>query len=168
MTDQLTGYFDVRVYNERIPKENWKLKGNEDNITFGTSLAADDPRVKDFAEFGKPYTDKNGNQRVRVNFKIGGRCRWYDEQAQLMAKPDNADLDGKQYEAVIQYNTLHADPANPKKPRGYWVNQIQIREVMSNPFSAMGGAPVTATVPPAPPTAEPVPPMFPDEKPLPF
>lgn len=163
MTNQLTGYFDVRVYNERVAKENWKLKGNEDNITFGVSLAADDPGIKDFTEFGKPYTDRNGNQRVRVNFKIGNRCRWYDEQAQPMEKPDNADLDGKKYEAVIQYNTLSADPSNPMEPRGYWVNQIQIREVMQNPFSAMGGAPVTATVSPTPPTGE-VPPMFTEDE----
>lgn len=163
LTNKMTGYFDVRVYNERTPRENWKIKGNEDQIAFGVSFDANDPQAAPFAEFAKPYTDRNGNPRVRVAFKIGAKCRWYDGNAQPMERPDNADLDGKPFDACIQYNTLHADPKNPKAARGYWVNQIQVQEVAQNPFSAMAGAPVTATVPPAPPTGE-VPPMFPEDE----
>ena len=151
----ITGWFDVKVYNERIPRENWKLKGDDDNISFAATFEAGGPEARQFAAHGKPYTDGNGNQRVRVTFKIGGRCRWYDEQAQPVHKPSNAELDGKRYEVSIQYNELAADPANPKKPRGYWVNAIQFREADTNPFTAMDGVAVSA----------PIPPVFSDESP---
>ncbi len=147
LTQTLTGWFDVKVYNERIPKENWKMKGEDDNITFGVTFAAGDPAAVAFAAHGKPYADSNGNQRLRVTFKIGPRCRWFDANANPVTKPSNIDIDGKPFEVVIQYNEVAGDPTNPKSPRGYWVDAIQFREVLQNPFSAMAGA---APVPPMP------------------
>lgn len=147
LTQSLTGWFDVKVYNERIPRENWKIKGEDDNIAFTVTLSTTDSQAVQFVNHGKPYADANGNPRLRVNFKIGARCRWFDENAQPVEKPTNTELDGKQFECVIQYNELAGDPANPKSPRGYWVNAIQFREVVTNPFAAMPGA---ATVPPIP------------------
>ena len=137
--EKITGWFDVRIYNERVSRENWKLKGEDDQIAFTATFEAGSPEAQQFAAHGKPYTDNNGNQRVRVTFKIGGRCRWYDGLAQPVQKPANAELDGKRYEVSIQYNELAADPANTKKPRGYWVNAIQFREADTNPFTAMDG-----------------------------
>lgn len=153
LTKNLTGWFDVKVYNERTPRENWKLKGEDDNIAFTVTFAAGDPAAVAFVAHGKPYADNNGNNRLRVNFKIGARCRWFDEQAQPVGKPANAYLDGKQFECVIQYNELAGDPANAKSPRGYWVNAIQFREVVTNPFAAMPGA---APVPPQPQPVQPM------------
>ena len=147
LTQTLSGWFDVKVYNERIARENWKLKGEDDQIAFTVTFAAGDTAALPFAAHGKPYTDGSGNPRLRVNFKIGTRCDWFDEQAQPIAKPLNSVLDGKQYECIIQYSTLDGDPANPKSPRGYWANAIQLREVQRNPFTAMPGA---APVPPMP------------------
>lgn len=147
LTQTLTGWFDVRVYNERIPRENWKIKGEDDNIAFTVTFSTTDPQAVQFVNHGKPYADANGNPRLRVNFKIGRKCRWFDENARPVAKPANMDLDGKQFECVIQYNDLDGDPTNPKSPRGYWVNAIQFREVQQNPFAAMPGA---APVPPMP------------------
>ena len=161
VTDTLTGWFDVKVYNERIARENWKLKGEDDNIAFTVTFAAGDTAAMPFAAHGKPYTDGSGNPRLRVNFKIGTRCTWFDERAQPIAKPLNSVLDGKQYECIIQYSTLDGDPANPKSPRGYWANAIQLREVQRNPFTAMPGA---APVPPQPASVQqpqqPQPPMY--------
>lgn len=171
---EITGWFDVKIYNERVPRENWKLKSDDDNIAFTATFDAASPEARQFAAHGKPYIDNAGNNRVRVTFKIGGRCRWYDEAAQPCAKPTNANLDGKKFEVSIQYNELVTDPANPKAPRGYWVNAIQFREADTNPFTAMGGAsaPVITSQPqqlqPQPQT---IPPMFEDDpaaKPLPF
>ena len=162
MIQNITGWFDVRVYNERIPRENRKLKGENENITFTAYFKPGSQEAAQFAEYGKPSTDNNGNQRVRVTFKIGGRCRWYDGQAQPVQKPANAELDGKRYEVSIQYNELAADPANPKKPRGYWVNAIQFREADTNPFTAMDGGAVDDFVAPV---AAPIQPVFSDEKP---
>lgn len=147
VTDTLTGWFDVKVYNERVSRENWKLKGEDDNIAFTVTFAAGDTAAMHFAAHGKPYTDGSGNPRLRVNFKIGTRCTWFNELAQPIAKPLNSVLDGKQYECVIQYSTLDGDPTNPKSPRGYWANAIQLREVQRNPFTAMPGA---VPVPPQP------------------
>lgn len=155
----ITGWFDVRVYNERIPRENRKLKGENENIAFTAYFKPGSQEAAQFAEYGKPYTDNNGNQRVRVTFKIGPRCRWYDNKAQPCAKPTNADLDDKKFEVSIQYNELAGDPNNDKAPRGYWVNAIQFREADTNPFTAMDGGSVAA------PVAAPIPPVFTDERP---
>lgn len=161
LTQTLTGWFDVRVYNERIPRENWKIKGEDDNIAFTVTFSTTDPQAVQFVNHGKPYADANGNPRLRVTFKIGSRCRWFNENAQPVAKPSNMDLDGKQFECVIQYNELDGDPTNPKSPRGYWANAIQFREVVSNPFAAMAGA---APVPPMPQQTQPQPQATPQQQ----
>lgn len=147
LTQTLTGWFDVRVYNERIARVNRQIKGEDDNIGFTASFAAGDPAAAAFAAFGKPYADANGNPRLRVNFKISRKCRWFNENANPVAKPANIDLDGKQFEVVMQYNEVAVDPTKPLSPRGYWVDAIQFREVQQNPFEAMVGA---APVPPMP------------------
>lgn len=147
LTQTLTGWFDVRVYNERIAKENRQIKGENDNISFSATFAAGDPAALPFAAHGKPYTDGSGNPRLRVNFKIGRRCRWFDQNANPVAKPANIDLDGKMFEVVMQYNEVAGDPAKHLSPKGYWVDAIQFREVQTNPFAAMPGA---APVPPMP------------------
>ena len=147
LTQTLTGWFDVRVYNERIAKENRQIKGEADNISFSTTFAAGDPAAVAFSIYGKPYADNNGNPRLRVNFKIGRKCRWFDQNANPVAKPSNIDLDGKQFEVVLQYNEVSGDPTKPLSPKGYWVDAIQFREAQTNPFAAMAGA---APVPPMP------------------
>lgn len=157
LTQTLTGWFDVKVYNERIPKENWKIKGEDDNISFGVTFAAGDQAAVAFSRHGKPYADANGNQRLRVTFKISPRCRWFDAYANQVAKPSNIDLDGKPFEVVIQYNEVDGDPTNPKSPRGYWVAAIQFREVQQNPFSMMAGA---SPVPPMPQQPQPAQPQY--------
>ena len=96
LTQTLTGWFDVRVYNERIARENRQIKGENDNISFTATFAVGDPAAVAFATYGKPYADANGNPRLRVNFKIGRNCRWFDANANPVTKPSNIDLDGKQ------------------------------------------------------------------------
>ena len=147
LTQTLTGWFDVRVYNERIARENRQIKGENDNISFTATFAVGAPAAVAFATYGKPYADANGNPRLRVNFKIGRNCRWFDANANPVTKPSNIDLDGKQFECVIQYNEVAGDPTKPLSPRGYWVDAIQFREAQVNPFAAMPGA---APVPPMP------------------
>lgn len=180
LTQTLTGWFDVKVYNERIPRENRQIKSENDNIGFSATFAAGDHAAAQFVNHGKPYLDANGNQRLRVNFKIGPRCRWFDENANPVAKPSNIDLDGKQFEVVMQYNEVEGDPTKPLSPRGYWVDAIQFREAQVNPFAAIVGA---ATVPPIPQQqpqyqqqqllqttgiAAPMPPMYNDSENLPY
>lgn len=145
LTQTLTGWFDVRVYNERIARENRQIKGENDNIGFTVTFPAGDPAAVAFAAYCKPYADANGNPRLRVNFKIGRNCRWFDQNANPVAKPSNIDIDGKQFEVVMQYNEVAGDPTKPLSPKGYWVDAIQFREAHTNPFTAMAGA---APVPP--------------------
>ena len=147
LTQTLTGWFDVRVYNERIARENRQIKGENDNISFTATFAVGDPAAVAFATYGKPYADANGNPRLRVNFKIGRNCRWFDANANPVTKPSNIDLDGKMFEVVLQYNEVAGDPTKPLSPKGYWVDAIQFREAQINPFTAMSGA---APVPPIP------------------
>ena len=155
LTQTLTGWFDVRVYNERIARENRQIKGENDNIGFTASFAAGDPAAVAFSTYGKPYADANGNPRLRVNFKIGRNCRWFDQNANQVAKPANIDLDGKQFEVVMQYNEVAGDPTKPLSPRGYWVDAIQFREAQINPFAAMPGAASVPTIPQQQPQPQP-------------
>lgn len=155
----MTGWFDVRKFKENVARDQWKIKGEDDNIAFTTTFEAGSAEAAAFAEHGKPYADSNGAARVRVTFKIGKRCRWFDENAQAVPKPANEELDGCRWEAKIVYNTLPKDPNNPKKPSGYWANSVQFRKVLDNPFEAMPGVP---PVPPVPDTAfkyQPTPPQ---------
>lgn len=134
LTKKLSGWFDVRQYKANTPKENQKIKGNDENITFGVTF---DTCPQEFQKYAKTYTNKDGDQRYRVAFKINGNCKWYDKEAKPMARPDNADLDGKRWEAVIQYKQVDPkDPSDDKAARGYWVNAIQIEDPDTNPFTA--------------------------------
>lgn len=137
----MTGWFDVKIYNPAQPRDQWKLKGENDNIGFGVTFTADDPAAAPFAKYGKPF-EKDGRQMVRVTFKIGGKCRWFDQNAKQVVRPNLADLDGKRFECCIQYREVDPDPANTLSPRGYWAHAIQFKEVSDNPFTVMGGGAV--------------------------
>lgn len=131
ITNKLQGWFDVKIYNDRKPREEWKLRGDDENIAFTTTL--EDPGA--FAKFAKPY-ERDGKIYYRVTFKIGPKARWYDENAHEIARPSNAELDGEKFEVRIQYREVIPAPGNDKAPRGYWVNSIQIQKVNVNPFQA--------------------------------
>lgn len=137
----LTGYFDVRTFNARVDRALWKIKGEEDNITFRAVLTYEQARELQLT--GKEFTGKDGARMVAVTFKIGNRCRWFDEMAQETGKPNNETLDGVRFNVNVQYREVLPDPKNPMSPRGYWANAIQVQKVDSNPFQAMvDGAPV--------------------------
>lgn len=133
LTGKLTGWFSVRTFKQGVPRENWKMRGDDENISFDVVFDTIPDQFKDFA---KEFTTANGEQRWRVSFKIGGKCRWYDAAAQQVDRPANADLDGKRYECNIQYATVMPDPKNDKSPRGYWARAVQFAEADRNPFAA--------------------------------
>ena len=134
LTEKLTGWFDVREYRANTPKEQQRMKSDDQNITFSTTFDDCPPA---FAEFAKPYTDGNGNRRFRVSFKIGARCRWFDGDALPVDRPTNAELDGVRFEVRVQYNTIRpTNPNDEKAARGYWANAVQFEMVNDNPFDA--------------------------------
>lgn len=135
-TDLLSGFFNVRKYQEGKPRDQWKIKADDDNISF-SAVVADAGK---FSQFAKPFMNREGEQLYRVTFKIGCNCRWYDDTASQVARPANADLDGKRFTAKIQYNTLVPADPNGKAARGYWVNAIMFRQEDANPFAAMEGS----------------------------
>lgn len=131
ITEKLQGWFDVKVYNDRKPREEWKLKGDDENIAFTTTLEA--PGA--FNKFAK-ICEKDGKTYYRITFKIGPKARWYDGNAHEIERPSNAELDGVKFEVRIQYREVIPEPGNDKAPRGYWVNSIQMQRVDINPFQA--------------------------------
>ena len=163
LTNKITGYFDVKVYNSKTDKANWKTKGEDEQISFTATF----PELKkEFEKYAKPYTNKDGVQRFAVQFKIGSKCRWFDEYAKQVVKPTNESLDKKRFEVVIQYNQLDGDPAQ-KEASGYWVNAIQFKEFVENPFTAF--EPRHEAQPFDPIAAAPAAPAAPEtEKDLPF
>lgn len=155
LTNWMEGWFNVRQFNEKIARENWKLKGEDENITFTTSLNLDDPQCDNFKKFGK-IAETDSGQVLRVTFKIGGRCRWYNTDGQEMAKPQNSQLDGRKWRVVLQYSEV--SPTNSLlSPRGYWAHAILVEEMDTNPFalfcSNIDVAPAAATEPTPTPAA---------------
>lgn len=153
LTEKLTGWFDVREFRENTPREQQRMKADDQNITFTTTFDQCPPAL---AEYAKQYTDANGNAKWRVPFKISSKCRWFDGSAQPVARPTNAELDGVRYEVRVQYNTLRpANPNDPKAARGYWANCIQFQMVSDNPFEAFAPQPMVSSPQPAQPTQNP-------------
>ena len=133
LTEKLIGFFDVREYRENTPREQQRMKGDDQNITFTTTF---EQCPQALAEFAKPY-EKDGKTYYRVSFKISPKCRWFDGNAQPVDRPTNAELDGQRYEVRVQYNTLRpSNPNDQKAARGYWANCIQYQRVNDNPFEA--------------------------------
>jgi len=143
--ENLTGYFDVRTYNEKKPRDQWKIKGEDEAIAFSATMSY---LPEAFKEFAKEYTDKDGNTRYRVTFKIGSRCEWFDAKGKQVEKPKNEELDGDRYEVNIYYNTLHGEPGT-KQARGYWADAIQWHKVARVSFAPMAGIVASAEEPKA-------------------
>lgn len=136
LTEKLSGWFDVREFRENTPKEQQRMKADDQNITFSTTFEYDKcpPALQEFA---KAYLDGNGNNKWRVSFKISPKCRWFDGNALPVDRPTNQELDGARYEVRVQYNTLRpTNPNDAKAARGYWANAIQFQRVNENPFEA--------------------------------
>lgn len=132
ITEKLKGYFDVKVYNAKTARESWKTKGDDETISFNSTFATC-PIA--FQKYAKTYTNKDGETRFAVQFKIGVKARWFDEFAKATTKPTNADLDKVKFEVQMEYNQLDGDAAQ-KEASGYWVNAIQFKKVVENPFSS--------------------------------
>lgn len=72
---------------------------------------------------------------VRVKFKIGANCKWFDRYAKPCARPTNAELEKSRYMVQLDFTKKEKDLAQPLKPSGYWVNSIMINPIEANPFA---------------------------------
>lgn len=152
-TSKLQGYFDVRKYAKNVERAKRALCGQNETIAFATTFAPNEvPEA--LKEFARDYTNKNGDQRVAVQFKVSRNCKWYDGNTyQPMSKPlDEAHtysvLEGKKYEVVIDYTALHGD-VSKLEAHGFWANAILLlKECDVNPFAeeaAAAGVPLADT-----------------------
>lgn len=136
--DYLTGFFDVREYNAKKAVQERAIKSDDATITFGVAF---DPEQlpKELSDYAKACeSKKDGHRYMLVKFKIGSRCRWFERNSNgvvsEVARPTNADLDGKRYECCVDYRQLDGDPSK-QEACGYWMNAILIAEAQSNYFA---------------------------------
>lgn len=167
-TTKIRVFFDVRRYNEKLTREQRQLLADNENITASASWSMNelppmffndgkaDVFVRAIANKAERDLAKTENRQpianaYAVKFKIGANCRWFNDQAQPMQRPTNAELEEGKWNAVIDFARRDADPNNPKKACGYWVNAIMLERVNENPFSAF--QPMTTTPTPTAPSA---------------
>ena len=143
---KIEGYFDVRIYNATLPREQWAIKSNNDIISF----VARDVQLPEGKEFSKAITRPDGTTYSLCKFKIGKNCKYYDGHAKAIERPQPAELDGKRFEVNLVYNVLPKDEKQPTKACGLWVDAIMLREIEANPFAEFADEIVT----PAPAVAE--------------
>ena len=133
----MSGYFDVREYSAKKAPNERAFKAADSMITFGVAF---DPEhlPKELANHAKTVQrKKDGTTYMLVKFKIGKGCKWFEKQngrVQEIARPANAELDGKRYDVCIDYRELNGDPTK-QEACGYWVNAILIAEAESNYFA---------------------------------
>lgn len=154
LTQKMGGIFDCRAYDQsgKLTHDQRKMLADTDNVTFSAFIPID--QVPDMFkpggqldEYAKPKSSKKEREAakaenreavldvVAVKFKIGANAKWFDKFAKPCARPTNAELEANRYDVQIDFTRKAKDPSNPLKPSGYWVNNIMISQIESNPFS---------------------------------
>lgn len=151
-TGKQTAIFDCKRFNQKLPKEQWQIVADTDNITCSITFARSElPDI--FKINGKPdsfvtlYASKTEREdaarqnretvadRAAVRFKIGQNCRWFDKFGKSCQRPANVNLDSKRFEVNIDFARKDKVPGNPLAPSGYWANAIMFREIDDCPFA---------------------------------
>lgn len=126
--NNLEGYFNVREYNAKKERKEWKIKEEGQTIEFSQIFTTEN-LPKELSEFAKVFTRKDGSQACVVRFKISNHCKWFAKNDEgkfaEISKPENENLGEGRYTVAINYRTLHGD-ASKKEASGYWANGICI------------------------------------------
>lgn len=165
LTPKIGGIFDCRKYDQsgKLAHDQRQLLADTDCVTFSALIPID--QVPDvfkkkltletpvtelldkFDNFVVPKYSKKEREAakaenrepvcdvVRVKFKIGANCKWFDKYARPCARPTNAELESKRYMVQLDFTKKEKDLAQPLKPSGYWVNSIMINPIEANPFA---------------------------------
>lgn len=154
LTPKIGGIFDCRAYDQsgKLTHDQRKMLADTDNVTFSALIPID--QVPDMFKPGGQLDElvrakaskkereaaiAQGREAVldvvSVKFKIGANAKWFDKFAKPCARPTNAELEANRYNVQIDFTRKAKDPSNPLKPSGYWVNNIMISPIESNPFS---------------------------------
>ena len=134
--DNLSGYFDVRVYKAQKPREQRKVAKQDETITFGVVFKPNE-LPQQVSKYAHAYKDKNGEDRMFVTFKIYKGCKFFKKRngrVTAIERPDHAGLEGKRFDACIEFRELNGDPSQ-KEACGYWANGILISEAESSMFA---------------------------------
>ncbi len=153
LTPKFGGIFDCRKYDQsgKLAHDQRQLLADTDNIAFSAIVPMDAiPEVfvvnGKIDEFARPNASKREREAaaaegreprldvVALKFKISANARWFDASAQPMQRPTNAELEANRYNVQIDFTRKEKDAAQPLKPSGYWVNNIMISKIESNPF----------------------------------
>lgn len=154
LTPKMGGIFDCRAYDQsgKLAHDQRKMLADTDNVTFSALIPID--QVPDMFkpggqldEYAKLKSSKKEREAakaenreavldvVSLKFKIGANARWFNKNAKPMQRPTNAELEANRYNVQIDFTRKAKDASNPLKPSGYWVNNIMISPIESNPFS---------------------------------
>ena len=133
-TPTITGYFDVKEFALSKPREQWAIKSEGAQITFSYSTDT----APTWNPTAKQYTNKEGKVKYQTRIKIGSKCVWYNESKQIVPKPLNSELNGKQYEVMIIGNDLGV-ASEPMKASGLWAQAIMFKERQRNFFDEVEG-----------------------------
>lgn len=140
-TEKIKGFFDVRQYNERLPKEQWKLVPDGENIAAVCVFEAGKV-PEDLQGYAKGYVSKQAREqgsttpdRMSVRFKIGRSCRFFNKYGEEVARPTHAELDGGSFYLKMDYRFIEPKPEQPKSPSGLWVNALMYEKEDTNPFA---------------------------------
>jgi hypothetical protein len=142
---KIEGYFDVRIYNATLPREQWQVKSANDVIAF----VSKNLELTEGGEFLKTIEKQDGSTYTLAKFKIGKNCKFYDSHAKAIERPQPAELDGKRFEVNLVYNVLPKDEKQPTKACGLWVDAIMLHEIEANPFAEFADEIVTPAPAPA-------------------
>ena len=137
-TSLVSGWFDCRIYRNGVAKEARPMKQDGDTIAFSLSFAEYPQEFASGAEFIK-RKDVNGQGRYYVTIKVGRICAFFDKSGKKIDRPKNEEIDGKRFDAVIQYKVLKGDAAK-MEPRGFWADAIQMRPSDDLAFAPMDDA----------------------------
>ena len=136
-TTNLKGFFDVRVYADGKTREACKMKADDETIYFVARFTPETcpdelrPLVTEYV------SKKDGATYFRIKFKIGSRAAWYAPTGSVCQRPTNADLEGDRWQVSLDFVNIPADPSNPKKTCGLWVNAIQAMRLDRFEFAPM-------------------------------
>ena len=154
MTEKRTARFDVRKYDERLPREQRAILSDTDNVAVTLIYPIDElPEQYKVGnapdEFVRTYQSMAAREhnepadRAAVKFKVGANCKWFDKYGHETKRPTNEWLESHDLEVQICYSRKERNAAKPTAPCGYWANGIMFREVGNTMFA--GQAFETAT-----------------------
>lgn len=133
----LKGFFDVRVYAEGKEREACKMKADDETVYF-VSRFTPDTCPDNLRELVTEYVSKkDGSTNYRIKFKVGSRAAWYGPSGAPIARPTNAELECDRWQVSLDFVNIPADPGNPKKACGLWVNAIQAMRLERYEFAPM-------------------------------